>query len=213
MQDNKTALVLLLDKSGSMKQTKQSAIDGFNELLDAQDIDGVETVVSYYEFSGQPNAQYALQPLEEAERLTQHNYRPGGLTALYDTLVQAIDETGEKLAAMPEGERPANVLVVTITDGVENNSRASIEDVRSRVEHQREKYDWAFQFIGANQDAVLTAERMGMNPGSAITYSANDEGTQNVLSASANMAAKYTQTGTLRSYTDKEREKAMADSD
>ena len=36
---------------------------------------------------------------------------------------KAINETGERLAKMPEGDRPGLVIFVVMTDGFENSSK------------------------------------------------------------------------------------------
>jgi hypothetical protein len=88
---------------------------------------------------------------------------------------RAIDETGQRLAAMPESERPAKVLFVVITDGLEN---ASVHVTRAylqrKVVHQRTVYNWEFFYFGANQDAFTEARTYGIIHG--ITYAATPAG-------------------------------------
>ena len=44
------------------------------------------------------------------------------------------------------------------TDGMENASREyTVDKIKKMVQHQKEKYDWEFMFLGANIDAVSTA--------------------------------------------------------
>ena len=46
------------------------------------------------------------------------------------------------------------------------------------IERQKEKYGWEFIFIGANIDAVETAERFGIDRRRAVNYNADKKGTR-----------------------------------
>ena len=55
-------------------------------------------------------------------------------------------------------------MFVINTDGEENSSREySADKVHSMIEHEKEKYGWGFIFLGANIDAVQTAQRFGID--------------------------------------------------
>lgn len=82
---------------------------------------------------------------------------------------------GAELAALPEPERPGTVLVAVLTDGHENASReASGAMVKALVERQQHQYGWQFTYLGANQDAVLTAHGLGIRAEDALTYAAGN---------------------------------------
>ena len=46
------------------------------------------------------------------------------------------------------------------------------------IEHQKEKYNWEFLFLGANIDAVQTAGTFGINADRAVTYHQDSVGTR-----------------------------------
>ena len=46
------------------------------------------------------------------------------------------------------------------------------------VERQKEKYRWEFIFLGANIDAISTAEKFGISADRAANYHADGEGTR-----------------------------------
>ena len=92
-------------------------------------------------------------------------YTCSGCTALNDAVCIAIDTMGKEFAAMPEEERPENVLCVIITDGQKNASKKfSTSDVKKRIEHQQDVYKWEFLFLAANQDAFESGEVLGVKP-------------------------------------------------
>jgi hypothetical protein len=49
--------------------------------------------------------------------------------------------------------------------------------VKSTAMQQKSKYGWEFIFLGANIDAVATAERFGISKERAANYNADSEGT------------------------------------
>jgi hypothetical protein len=77
-----------------------------------------------------------------------------------------------------EAERAAQVMFVITTDGMENASwEFSYAKVRQMIETQKTKYGWEFIFLGANIDAIATAERFGISKDRATNYNADSEGT------------------------------------
>jgi len=75
-------------------------------------------------------------------------------------------------------ERAEQVMFVITSDGMENSSREfSYEKVHQMIEHQKNKYGWEFIFLGANIDAIATAERFGIKKDRAANYNADCEGT------------------------------------
>lgn len=109
--------------------------------------------------------------------------RPRGATALLDAVGKTINRLGQNLAALPEDQRPEKVLVVIITDGRENSSfEFSRQHVREMIQHQEEKYGWAFSYLGANQDSFEEALTFGIAARGVSNYGANYKGTQTLSS-------------------------------
>lgn len=89
-------------------------------------------------------------------------------------------------------------VVVIITDGEENSSREySADKVHSMIEHEKEKYGWEFIFLGANIDAVQTAQRFGIDADRAVDYIPDAKGTQLNFEAMAETVACYRMTGAV----------------
>ena len=86
------------------------------------------------------------------------------MTALLDAVGRSIQETGARLAALPEAERPGLVVFVVMTDGHENASREyTLEQVREMIAHQQDAYQWKFTFLGADASAFDAAGGMGID--------------------------------------------------
>src|SRR5207244_2961837 len=127
-----------------------------------------EMTVTLVQFNQEIELALDAQPIGEARPLDRRRYRPNGDTALLDAIGDSIDRTGARLRKLAERDRPSKVVVVILTDGLENASRAySREHVFGMIQHQREKCSWEFVFLGANQDAIQEAANMGIAPAAA----------------------------------------------
>jgi hypothetical protein len=121
---------------------------------------------------------------------------------------------GAALAALPEDERPSKVIVVIMTDGLENASRVYSKDkVLAMITEQRDINKWDFVYLGANQDAIATAAAMGIDAASAMTYKPNRSATANVVSAMSAAVRRSRETGQGVSYTPGEREASLFEDD
>ncbi len=176
---NKTDITIILDRSGSMESVKRDTIGGFNNFLgEQQKVDG-EASLSLVQFDDQYEVVYEDKDIRAADRLTEATFQPRGSTALFDAVGRTINAVGQRLAALPEEERPDKVLLVIMTDGFENASHEfTAAKISEMISHQHNVYKWEFMFIGANQDAVLSAREIGIQASAALTYAANSDGTQ-----------------------------------
>lgn len=189
---NYTALLFIIDRSGSMYAIKNDMEGGIKTLLeDQKKIEGDVTVDFAY-FDNKFEYDQKLASLTAAAP----KIEPRGSTALYDAIVRASNEFGQSLAAIDEDARPGKVLVAIVTDGYENASREStIEDVKNIIETQQNVYNWQYIFLGANQDAVMTARSFGMSKGSAMSYDATSAGAASATRGMSNYISGFRQDG------------------
>lgn len=165
---NYTDISVLLDRSGSMHAIKTDTEGGFAAFIDEQKKTPGRCQVTLAQFDDQYEVVYSDQPLAAVPAL---DLRPRGSTALLDAIGRLVSSTGERLAALPEGDRPGSVIVVIMTDGLENASREFTGPaVKSLIAEQSEKYGWTFVYLGANQDAIAVGESLGVNRDRAMTY-------------------------------------------
>jgi len=183
MKDNFTRIAIILDRSGSMEICKESTVAGFNEFIRSQKEIPGEATVKLVQFDDQYETVFD-KPLKECPELTQNTFVPRGSTALLDAQGRTIVELGQELAALPEQERPSKVIVVTLTDGLENASKQyNLEKIGEMIREQRDKYNWDFVFLGANQDAIATAAAMSIPLPSAMSYSTSKAGVAATMAA------------------------------
>ena len=179
MSTNTTEIVFILDRSGSMDSIAESAIKGFNDLLERQKREHDETPVrmSLVLFNTEYEVPFLSISAPELEPLNMETYSPDGGTALLDAIGRTIDETGVRLAGMPESDRPGKVIIAILTDGEENSSRHyNWLQISDMIKHQRNVYQWDFLFLGANQDAIATASSIGIDVLSATCFEASAGG-------------------------------------
>ena len=174
MNDHLTEIAFILDRSGSMESMAGAAIDGFNRMLREQQAEPGQARFTLVLFDDQYEVPVNSLPVSEVVELDATTYVPRGSTALLDAVGRTIDELGARLAATPEPERPGQVIVAILTDGMENASlRHTWQDISRRIRHQTENYRWKFLFLGANQDAIATAGRMSIHAADAASFQAN----------------------------------------
>lgn len=178
-----TALLFIIDESGSMGSIKNDMEGGIQSLLEEQTkLPGTLTVDAAY-FDGGFRYPTTMVAAADAEI----KIVPKGSTALHDAIVRASNEFGEKLAELPEEERPGTVIAVIVTDGFENSSReATKADVKALITEQQDTYGWEYIFLGANQDAVLAGESFGLRKGASLTYDASSAGVMNASTMLSN---------------------------
>lgn len=167
-----TALLFIIDQSGSMMTISEDMEGGIATVLKEQAEVGKTTVDVVY-FDDQYDYSVIGVPADKARI----HIIPRGVTALYDAIVRGVADFGLILAALREEERPGHVIVAVVTDGYENSSRENTAaDVQRIITHQRDKYSWDFMFLGANQDAIQTAGGLGIRPQDSFTYTASTAG-------------------------------------
>lgn len=177
MKHDYSDINFVLDRSGSMNSISLAAIEGFNQFLKSQQAAPGSARFTLIQFNDQYEVWARAVPVAEMFPLNQETFQPRGRTAMLDAIGRTIDETGERLAAMPEADRPGKVIVAILTDGLENASqRFTYREVAGKIAHQREKYGWEFLFLGANQDAIAMAARLNIARADAATFVASAKG-------------------------------------
>lgn len=161
MKSNLLHICFVLDESGSMYNSVDDVIGGFQKLIDEQKGEkNGECIISLYRFSDTVKKDYIGKPVDEVSKLI---YSPGGCTAMNDGVGTAIDEIGKWLSDMDESERPSKNMIVIMTDGQENASKEyNFDTVKAKIKHQEEKYSWTFVYMGTNLQELKDANRLGI---------------------------------------------------
>lgn len=171
----RTFLNLVLDESSSMDDIKARTLSAVNEFLDDQRRDRIDELFVTITLFGSPGKVRTLckaVPIAELAPLTGQQYRPQGMTALYDGIAFALADMAKAAGA---GDRVLNVIV---TDGEENASREvrSLDHLLAIKRNYEARGNWTFVFLAANIDAVKVGADMGFQPGNVNSYDADDQG-------------------------------------
>lgn len=191
-----TEIIFILDRSGSMMPLQAETIDSFNNFLKSQQAQKDGTKLTLVTFNTSYNIIYDGIDVNEIEPLTYKTYDPRGSTALIDTCCFIIDKVGQRLSMTPEKKRPSKVLVVILTDGYENAScKFNKEDMIGRIELQKNKYNWEFLYLGANQDSFAEATKYKIDHG--YNYIPSPSGVRNVFCMMSSTIDNYKTTGKI----------------
>lgn len=179
MKKGLSEVIFILDRSGSMSGLERDTIGGFNAMIDKQKKAGGEALVSTVLFDNVSEVIHDRADVRTVAPLSDREYFVRGCTALLDAVGGAIHHIGNvHKYARPE-DVPEHTLFVITTDGMENAShRYAAEQVKQMIERQKSKYGWEFLFLGANIDAVATAESFGIGADRAANFHNDAQGTQ-----------------------------------
>jgi hypothetical protein len=174
MQQDSALITFILDESGSMDHIAQAARDGFNEYLEEQIAHGGPTWWTLTTFNSRPRTRFAVIPGQEVRPLG-NDYSPNGMTALYDAVGSSVSKTKRYLESL-EGDRPSDVIVVTLTDGMENSSRRWDRHRVADLITEAEDAGWQFVFLGANLDSQAMSREMGISRGAVVDWASDSAG-------------------------------------
>lgn len=178
MKKGLTELVMILDRSGSMRGLEADTIGGFNGMIGKQKKEDGECLVSTILFDDRSEVIHDRVAVEKVEEMTESQYYVRGCTALLDAVGGAIHHIRNIHKYARAEDVPEKTIFMIITDGMENASRAySYEKVRKMIEKRQEKDHWEFLFVGANIDAIAEASRFGIRASRAANYVHDSEGT------------------------------------
>lgn len=194
VKNNITEMVFILDRSGSMQGLEKDTIGGFNSMIEKQkELDG-ECYVSTILFDDRSEVLHDRVKLSSVPKMTEKDYFVRGCTALLDAVGGAIHHIGNIHKYARPSDVPGKTIFVITTDGMENASRCySSHDVKRMIEKEKEKYGWEFLFIGANIDAGLEAEKIGIDRNRSVNYTASPRCTANLYNVVEKTVRNYRQ--------------------
>lgn len=173
-----TELIFILDRSGSMSGLEADTIGGFNGLIEKQKADSGKAKVTTVLFDDRYELLHDRVNIRDMKMITNQDYFVRGSTALLDAIGITINKMITLQKNAPREEQATKVMFVITTDGMENASlEYNYEKIRQLISVQKEKYNWEFIFLGANIDAIKSAEKFGISANRASNYHADSQGT------------------------------------
>ena len=157
-------IYFVLDRSGSMYNIVDDTIGGFNSFVDNQRKINPEGNMSLYIFNDEFKTVYENKKISTLPKFTHDMYWPQSQTALLDAI-------GKTIKIVEKSVNENHKTIVILTDGEENFSsiytKAHVNDL---IDMKRANSSWTFVFLGANQDAIKEAGKLGIPECSAMTF-------------------------------------------
>ena len=178
-KNNTVDVVFILDRSGSMGGLESDTIGGFNSMLEKQRKVEGKAFITTVLFDDQYELLHDRVNITKVNNITEKEYFVRGSTALLDAIGKTIAKEKAIQDTLGKNEKADKVLFVIITDGLENASKEyNSTTIKKLIETQKEKYGWEFLFLGANIDAIETANTIGISAERAVNYKSDSIGTK-----------------------------------
>ena len=194
MDSEYTHITIILDRTGSMESIRDDTIGGFNAFLDEQqDTPGRATMTLVQFDSRNPyEVIYKFTPITEVDKLDRSTYVPRASTPLFDAVGRGINALAQQLGRLNEGNIPARVVFVIVTDGKEN---ASCEFRRDQIERmiaeKQELENWQFVFLSADLAAIREAESVGFMREKSLAFDKSSLGTSSAWGSLSGRISDY----------------------
>lgn len=177
MENLKTELVFVLDRSGSMGGLESDTIGGFNSFVEKQKQEAGEVTITTLLFDHQIEILHDRLAIQAIAPLTEKEYNVRGSTALLDAVGYGIEKISTVQSMSSDAFKAKKVIFVITTDGMENASRKyNTRDIKRLIEMHKKEDQWEFIFLGANIDAIGTAAQYGIDEDHAVQFRNNSEG-------------------------------------
>jgi hypothetical protein len=162
-------IVFLLDESSSMAPHAKAYINCINKLLTTQRYVNPNAKFSMIKFSTQVNTLCIDEKINTLPEFTPSHYKPYGMTALYDAIGHVIHRKFT--------EEFNQVIVIILTDGEDNCSSNSLQDISKKISYVISK-GWFFIYIAANQNAQKIGHQLGIE--TCLTYNETEKSIDHV---------------------------------
>lgn len=179
-------LYVLLDRSGSMTTMAADVVGGFNGLLADQKAAGNDARLTLVQFDTGDSQEVLVDAkrIDRVRPLRPGDFQPRGGTPLLDATGRLIARAAQREDQRRRaGKRPEVIVVVTITDGEENQSREHTRDGIRRLVQAKQAQGWTFVFLGAGLDAYAEARSIGIDPRSTQAWAPDGGGALAAMAA------------------------------
>lgn len=165
-----THVIQVLDESSSMTTGKDVTVSSYNEMQDIakKSVVGTEDSVTFtlVKFSDYASISSVRVPAGNAVALNNENYRPHGMTALFDAIGLAI----KTVRNYPQDDETAFLLQI-FTDGDENSStQYTAAALKSLIDELNTTGRWTVTVAGPRGNIDLFTRGLGIAKGNITTF-------------------------------------------
>lgn len=139
-------IIAIIDNSASMYSLKEDCILGFDNLIKEQKQEE-DIYVSLCLFNKTIKNIYTGININSVRTLRDF-YKPDGPSCLYDAIGKTLSITKERLKLLSPEDIPNEIIILVITDGLDNSSTTyNKEAIISRIRQAKAEDNWKFIFL------------------------------------------------------------------
>lgn len=180
--------IIIMDRSGSIADILAGQQGGLREFFASEEKVPGKATFSLWDFDTEIRCRASLASLDTVRS---YLIEPRGMTAMHDAVGDAVSAEGEKLAGLPEDQRPEDVTVIIASDGLNNRSvRRTGPEVKQMLDHQQDAYGWRVIYMGTNQDAFKAGAELGARENLTLNYANTNAGSEGTWAAASSLLAR-----------------------
>lgn len=188
-------ILIVVDRSGSMRDASRDHEGGINSFIDDQRANGSDAHMSLVQFDTHDPCEVVIDRVSLADHIDPFRLVPRGGTPLYDAIGQSVAWLDAK-----RGTDTGPVVMMIVTDGEENDSKEwTLARVKALIE-EKEKAGWKFLFLAANIDAFLVGGATGFTSSKTASFNQTPHSVAAMYAVNASKLASSR--GVLRSSKD-----------
>lgn len=175
-------IVMLCDKSGSMRGKEEMTIDGINttinELKNSENNKNIKFSLKF--FNSSEESKIHSTDINNVTEFKVEDIKPRGSTAILDIIGNTIYYYIEK--KKKNNNAYNNCLIYVITDGLENASKIyNYNTLKQFIYIAETNYNIKILYLAANQDAIFEASKLGISNNRALNFNENIKSIPNVF--------------------------------
>lgn len=187
-------VVAIIDRSGSMAGKESDTIGGINATIDElkqSKMNGSNEIIKFSLkfFDHEENLKIRSLDIENIRPLNVSELRPRGQTALLDAMGNTITFFINKKMSDPSSFETCIIYVAT--DGIENASKKFNKSHIKNLIQQAKMFSIEILYLGANQDAILEANKFGLDASQVLNYTERQDTVQSAYRSVARAAKRY----------------------
>jgi len=210
-------VVAIMDRSGSMVNKVDDTVGGINaaitqlkeQRIETQDTTDIKISIKLFDHD-----EYLLirsMDIDKVRPIEKRQYVPRGQTALLDAIGNTLTYFINK--KMLNTNAYDNCLVYIVTDGYENSStKFTQQQIKDLIVDAESNYNIKIIYLAANQDAILEASNLGIDPSQALNYSETSQNVEAAYKSAASVAYRQ-RTSSNIGFTQTERSQSMVNND
>ena len=190
--NNKTYIVTLIDKSGSMSSQGDAPAKRLTGFITDQKGDVIADV---WTFSAHDTCNKIANMIPSSQvNISQEDMMPDGSTAFWSSCCTVIDDMCINIEKMEE--RPATIILVLYTDGCENDSRNEYKGMngmnitKNKILLIQTRYNAIVYLLGANINSKEVGGGIGILPAYCIDYHHSAGGCTNVFRSASDAVTR-----------------------